>query len=287
MIHTALKKLNIRKGIWVSFIATLAVTALCFTFLAWAPPNAKDLRQSDVRVLPKPVFSRGEKLEYRVHYGFFNAGEATIKVHDNYYELGERPCYKMEVLGRSVGAFDRIIRIRDTWGTFMDTGAYKPRMAYRYVEENKYRLKEVVTFDYVKRIAKVDVKDRRDTAYRIPDPVHDIVSGYYFLRQIDYSKVKPGEVLNIDAFFENSNYQFRLRLIGRETIKTKFGKVKCIVLSPIMPKNGLFDGENSIRLWMSDDAIRIPVKVRAELFVGAVELDITSYQGTKVGLGSS
>ena len=54
-----------------------------------------------------------------------------------------------------------------------------------------------------------------------------------------------------------------------------------------MPKNGLFDGENSIRLWMSDDAIRIPVKVRAELFVGAVELDITSYQGTKVGLGSS
>jgi len=104
------------------------------------------------------------------------------------------------------------------------------------------------------------------------------------LRQVDYDSYKPGEVIVIDAFFDNKLYKFRVRYVGRENLKTKFGRVRSIVISPVMPSNGLFDGENSIRLWMSDDKNRIPLKVSAELFVGAVELDLKGYDGTRSNL---
>ena len=44
-----------------------------------------------------------------------------------------------------------------------------------------------------------------------------------------------------------------------------------------MPENSLFDGENSIRVWISDDINKVPLKIKANMFVGAVEVDIESF----------
>ena len=48
-----------------------------------------------------------------------------------------------------------------------------------------------------------------------------------------------------------------------------------------MPSNGLFDGENAIKLWLSDDRNRVALKIQAEMFVGAVEIDLKHYQGLR------
>ena len=48
-----------------------------------------------------------------------------------------------------------------------------------------------------------------------------------------------------------------------------------------MPKNSLFDGENSIKFWLSADQYKIPLKIKADMFVGAVEIDITNYKPAK------
>jgi hypothetical protein len=222
-----------------------------------------------------------------VHYGFITAGEATLSVANRIHEQNERPCYKVDVHGRSVGAFTRIVKIRDTWGTYLDTAYMKPHRATRDMQENKYRLQEDLIFDYNKRLVRVKRDERRDTTYRIPNPIYDIVSGYYFLRQVDFKSLQEGTVITMDAFFDNQQYKFKVRFVGKERIKTKFGKVPCIVISPIMPDNSFFDGENAIRLWMSDDANRVPVRCSAELAVGSVDLDLTEYQGTRTSIATN
>jgi len=135
---------------------------------------------SQTRLLELPVFKQGERLQYRVHYGFINAGEATLSIHKQLWEVADRACYRVEINGRSSSAFDKFVKIRNVWGTYIDTGAYKPILAYRDIQENKYRLKEDVKFDYQRDQAIVQRKDTRDTTYKITDPVQDIVSGYYF-----------------------------------------------------------------------------------------------------------
>jgi len=73
---------------------------------------------------------------------------------------------------------------------------------------------------------------------------------------------------------------------SKETIRTKVGKVRTIVLVPVMPKNKIFDGENSVSAWFSDDKNRIPVKISAELFIGSASVELIDYSGLRSRLNT-
>lgn len=230
----------------------------------------------------KEVFNKGEKIFYRVHYGFITAGEAEMRVNPDLYKLNNRICYKLEVAGKTTGAFDKVLRIRDTWGSYMDTSTAKPQKSYRFIEEGRYRRLEEVYFNYETKTARVDWSlENKSFEVNIPDPIHDLVGGYFWLRMLDYDKMKVGEIITVNGHLEKDTYPLKVRYVGREKVKTQMGKIDAILLSPIMPKNGLFDGENSIKFYISADQNRVPVLIRAELFLGAVEVDIKGYQNLK------
>jgi len=71
---------------------------------------------------------------------------------------------------------------------------------------------------------------------------------------------------------------------GRETVKTKVGKIPCHLLMPVMPKNELFDGTNSISVWISADKNKIPVKFSAKMFVGHTGIELISFRKLRHGL---
>ena len=111
--------------------------------------------------------------------------------------------------------------------------------------------------------------------------MQDLVSGYFYLRTVDYGRLRIGDTIKVSAFLEDKTYDFRIKYLGKEKIDTKFGTINAIKLSPIMPSNGLFNGENSIKLWLSDDRNKVALKIEAEMFVGSVEIDLKHYQGLR------
>jgi hypothetical protein len=235
------------------------------------------------RALKNNNFRKGEKMTFRLHYGLFNAGEAIFEVSPDLYKVNSRVCYKITVFGRSTGAFDMMMRIRDTWGTYMDTSALLTQRSYRDVEENNYRLKEYINYFPLDGIARVERHHKGEfhEEYKIPTNIQDIVSGFYFLRTLDYSRMKKGDIISVDAFFEKDLYDFKVKYNGTETVKTRFGKINAIELVPILPDNQLFEGGNAISCWISNDENRMPLKVKARMVVGAVEIDLESYAGLK------
>jgi hypothetical protein len=234
------------------------------------------------------TFGPGEELRYKVHYGFVNAATARMVIADEVQFVNGKPCYKIDVFGESTGMFDVFLRIRDNWGTFMDTTSVMPQRAYRHIEEGKYRKHEIIDFDHRDQEAHVKVfsnskqKWKPVEKFSIPDRVQDLVSGYYYLRTIDFKSKKNGDIIKLNAFFDKEVYDFSIKIVGREEVKTKLGVIRAIVLSPIMPENSLFDGENSVRVWISDDINKVPLKIKANMFVGAVEVDIESFSKGKV-----
>ena len=245
---------------------------------------------STYREVENHSFDFGEKLEYRVHYGMINAAVASMEISDQVVYRNGRPCYQVDVWGRSVGLFDLITRINDNWGTYIDTAAIIPHGFYRILEEGRYRKFEYVDFDHKKQEAITTILDKKTKEPRekiitsIPENVQDMVSGYYYIRTLDFSKINAGEVISIDAFFDEEQYDFKVRYLGKETLRTKLGKFRSVVLQPLLPKNGLFTGEDAIKIWISDDANKIPLKVKASMFVGAVEIDIKSISGARNGV---
>lgn len=239
----------------------------------------------DIKIhLDNDSYGPGEHLEYRVHYGLLNAGTAVMKVDKSLYKVNGRSCYQVNVEGRTTGTMDVFMKIRDNWRSYIDTEKLIPQKFYRNIREGSYTKIETTTFDHKngKVFLEVNRKGKESSGtYDVPKGVQDMVSGYYYLRLLDYGSMKLGDTVTIPAFFEDELYDFRVRFLGREVVDTKLGEIMAVKLVPIMPEQDLFKGEEAIQMFISDDPNHIPLKVRAEMFVGAVELDITEARGLR------
>lgn len=229
----------------------------------------------------KATYSPGEEIQYRVHYGFFTAGEAFMRLSDKFYRVNGRPCFRSEIIGNSIGAFDHIVRIRDVWGSYFDTAYFMPQKSFRSIAENNYRKREEVYFDYNRNIATIKVENSEDQTVGIHNTIQDMVSGYYFLRLQEYGSLKKNDTIRMKGIFEDKTYDFNIIYLGKTEVKTKFGKAKAFLISPLMPSNSLFRGKHPIKMWISDDQNRIPLKIEAELMLGSLDMDIKDYRNLK------
>jgi len=257
------------------FFPVLLVLLVAFGFAVSGFESRDTMRR-----LENDSFTSGEKLEYKVHYGLINAAEAVIDIDNDIQTINNRPCYKVNVFGKTTGSFDFFLRVRDTWRSYIDTVSIVPQRFHRNIEEGKYRKKENIMFDHYKNLATVEGKKETNT-YKVPDNVQDIVSGIYYLRTLDYDKRKVGEPIRIQGFFDEEVFDFTVTYRGKTTVETKAGNIKAIRLVPKMPKNKLFDGEDAISVYLSDDKNKIPVLIQAEMFVGSVKVDLYKYKGLK------
>jgi hypothetical protein len=236
------------------------------------------------RPVPKdyePAFVTGEEISYRVHYGFLSAGEAFMRITDKFYLVNQKVCYRAEIIGNTTGAFDRIIRIRDVWGSYFDSVEFRPQKSFRSIQENKYRRREETYYDYKRKIARVQAENDTPEVFSIVPEIQDMVSGYYFLRLQNFENLRPRDTLRMNGVFEDKTYKFKIVYLGKATVKTKLGRANAFLISPVMPENTLFKGRNPVKIWISDDPNHIPLKVEAELLVGSVDLDITGYRNLK------
>ena len=124
-----------------------------------------------------------------------------------------------------------------------------------------------------------DKKKKATSEHPINENVQDLISAFYYLRNFyDTSNIKTGEAIELNMFFDQENYLFKLRFLGRETIDTAFGKVRCLKLRPLVQSGRVFSEQESVTLWVSDDANKIPVKMRADLRVGSIDCDLENFK---------
>ena len=243
--------------------------------------------ENDYRQIQNNSFNVGEKLEYRVHLGFLSGAYATIDIGETIYTINERPCFRINIHGRTAGVIDLFYKVRDTWGSYLDTAAIVPQRFYRYIRENKYRKNEIVDFDHfndsvtVARLDKKTMKLKEKVNFPISNNAQDLVSGAFYLRTMDLNKKKRGDMIYIKGFFDDESYNIKIKYLGTEKLKTKVGTFETHVMAPMLPENKLFRGKEAIKLWLSKDNNKIPLKIQAEMFVGAVEIDIKSYENLR------
>jgi Protein of unknown function (DUF3108) len=242
------------------------------------------------KVLPitkNTSFGKGEELEYRVSFGFFTVGKAITRIDQRIYNINAKPCYKIDAWGETSDWISWVTRVKDNWGAYLDTTTLNSQVAYRKIREGRYKKDEITNYDHNEGTAEVKVLNQKSgvyektESYTIPKNAKDLVAGFMLLRIIDFTKVHSGDTLSIAGFYEDTAYNLRIMHMGKEVIQTKIGKIPCHKLVPIMPDNKLFDGENSITVWISDDGNKVPVKIQASMFIGHTGLELASFKGLR------
>lgn len=221
----------------------------------------------------------GEFLKYRIHLGFINAAEATIKTNFSQVQVNQIPSRKVEIEGRTKGLLHYISPLVDYWSASLDVSTLLPIKTELKKIEGKYRKEENVYFNTENNTAKIYSKQNEpnEKTVSIPKGTVDLIGGYYYLRNKVLSDMKIGQKLSAKIFVEGTIYEVWFIVKDFEKIDTKFGKRNCIRTSLVMPKNNLFEDKDAIRLWISQDVYQIPIKMEVSLKIGFLGIDLEEY----------
>jgi Protein of unknown function (DUF3108) len=235
--------------------------------------------QSDYRTIPNTSFLPGENYEFKIKYGFLTIGEANVDVDSKIYNVSGRACYKISVLGKTAG-MTTLFKVRNNYVSYIDTAAFVPHKFLYSARENNYRRDQSIDFNHNKNEVIKTEKEEKKT-FKIPKNCLDVVSGYYFLRTVDFSKYNLGGTFTAPLFFDEDMYSMKVKYSGKGTVNSRFGKIKVLKLNPVLPNNKLFKGENAIRIWVSDDANRIPLKIEVDFSFGTIDMDLKTAKGMR------
>ncbi|MFM7218130.1 MAG: DUF3108 domain-containing protein [Bacteroidota bacterium] len=229
--------------------------------------------QASLRSISNDAFRPGEKLSYRVHYGFIDAGTAQLEVASNTTKIGPRECYHVIGTGRSVGAFDWFFKVRDRYESFVDVEALVPWLFLRNISEGGYEKTQKVIFSqYLDSVAS------EKKTISVPDNTQDLISAFYYARTIDFSSATTGQVFPITGYLDDETIPLSIRFIGRENIQTRFGTFRCIKLRPMLQEGRVFKENEDMTVWISDDKNKIPIRVQTDILVGSIKMDITGFE---------
>ncbi|HNK83655.1 MAG TPA: DUF3108 domain-containing protein, partial [Flavobacteriales bacterium] len=71
----------------------------------------------------------------------------------------------------------------------------------------------------------------------------------------------------------------KMRFIGRETIKIRNGKYRCLKFQPMVQKGRIFKSNDDLNVWISDDPNHVPILVQAKILVGSIKMELSGYEG--------
>ena len=226
-------------------------------------------------------FQEEEWFQLRLHYGIFNASYATFTLKRD--TIKERPVFHAIGFGETTGLARWFFKVEDYYESYFDEKTGAPYKFIRNINEGGYTKNIEIDFDHEQKTASVlDKKKKETNDFSIESNVHDLVSCFYFLRNY-YPKngLAVNEAFDINMFFDNENYVFRLKYLGKETIESKFGKVNCLKFRPVVQSGRVFKEQESVTLWISDDNNRLPIRLQADILIGSIKADLERFKNLK------
>jgi hypothetical protein len=230
------------------------------------------------------AFGVGEWFKFRIHYGFVNAGYATLEVKEAV--LHNEKVFHLIGKGQTTGISRFFFKVDDLYESYIDEKTFVPYQFLRKINEGGYtKNQEGFFIPQQNKISVKDYKHKTEKTFAIPKNTQDILSAFYYLRNFaTIDEIKPGEYVAIDMFFDDETTKFKLKFIGRENIKTKFGTVASMIFKPYVFSGRVFKEQESVTVWISDDDNKIPLRIQADLLVGSIKADLESYKGVRFPL---
>jgi len=251
---TAMKKLSVASLLWL--VVTGASTP------------------DDFCGISNTTFSSGEVIDFKVFYSvigiYVDAGDARFTVDRE--QLNGKPVYHIVGVGNSNPRYDWIFKVRDKYQSYIDTSTLRPYRFIRNVYEGGYTIFEDVAFD-----PKANIAESKKGRYSVPPCVQDVLSAIYYARNIDFDRYKPGDKIPFSMFIDNEVYNLFIRYLGKEVVKTRYGRYNAIKFRPLLIKGTLFEGGEKMTVWVSDDRNHVPLRIESPITVGSVKVDMKGY----------
>lgn len=259
------------KKLGLAFLALTAILASHANEIGLEDGNGK----VDFKKVENSAFKPGEKLIYRLSYGIFDAGEATLTVDETDKEVRGRKLWRVRGIGRTISAFEWFYKVNDRYESYMDAEGMFPWLFVRRVDEGGYKINQDYTF--YQHQNKVDNGEGKK--FDVPNMVQDMISSFYYARTLDFSQAKKGDRYLVNIFLDDELYPTEIKYLGKEIVKTRTGKYRCHKFAPVVQEGRVFNSEEDLTVWITDDGNKIPIMAKANIKVGSMKMHLVDWAG--------
>lgn len=246
------------------------IKRICFTFI--------------VLIVSANIFSQSIPTEKFVFVGSYNMKGlmtqfAQITIQSKPVKTSKKTYVHYSLTATTLSKWDSFFKIRDLYESYIDPVTNKPSLYKRNILEGNYKKTEHYVFSNAKisststRLGSPEVKK----TYSIRPSTNDIITTFYRLRKIDFSKLKPNQIISLMIVFDDKEFPATVKYLGKETLKNlgNLGTKECYKLSIGANTNAL-RGKDKNLFWLTADAKKIPVFIQFSIPVGTGQVKLTS-----------
>jgi hypothetical protein len=204
----------------------------------------------------EPLLIDGEQLKFEILYGSIPAGHAWLEVKGETSHDGE--VFRITSTALSNDVISLFFRVEDRIESVVDAATFEPRYFEKRLNEGPFRKHEQAYYGGgLVRLGDKDVDIEPGTM--------DILSALYYVRG---QELRVGEAVSVKTFDGGRCYDARVRVLRKETVRTGDREYDCVVVEPELVE-GPFAKTGRILIWLTDDALRLPVMMKSEVKIGS------------------
>jgi hypothetical protein len=121
------------------------------------------------------------------------------------------------------------------------------------------------------------VSTHKGDTFKIPPVSQDMLSSFYFARTLDFTNAKKGDIFTIPTFVDEEEYPLQIKYLGKENLKSRTGTYRCLKFVPVVQEGRIFEKEEDMTVWITDDENKIPILAKAKVLVGSIKMELVEY----------
>ncbi|GAB4236094.1 MAG: hypothetical protein Tsb0034_10540 [Ekhidna sp.] len=229
----------------------------------------------------KYPFKPGERLVYKMNFGWFNVGEAEMWLDPELHYQNSKPHYNLQFHAKTASWFKVFSKLEICMESLIQADNLQPYKSHRDLE-GKNRIDIRHDFfkygDSIKVNAYIEDIDqwRYHTFPNGNVPIRDALSTYLWLRSKRGRELeKP---IELRTFFTNDLYEFSMRPKGRTTYKYGGDKIAAREFELVFPEGEYFDKGKTGKVILTDDERMLPLKLEIDMSVGSFKFQLESVE---------
>ncbi|MBL7931108.1 MAG: DUF3108 domain-containing protein [Bacteroidia bacterium] len=234
------------------------------------------------------AFGYGEELNYQVVYNWglvwIESAHTTFRTERSQFK-GKRT-YLLSGKGGTYPKYDWFFKVRDVFVAQLDSVSFRPLKFQADIHEGNKNDKHTYLFNDANHraftiINRGDKPVAIDTVKTSPCTI-DVLTAIYYARNIDYSKCKPNDTVNVMLLLDGKIYSTYIRYLGKEKYTSKeLGTYNCIKFSPRLVEGSIFKKGEEMIVWVTDDDNKVPLYIETPIIVGTIKVRLVSYKGLR------
>ena len=214
-----------------------------------------------------PLSFSGEVLHYSAGFRFFPAGRAELSfVSDS---LNGEQVYILSTSIKTNSFLDKFYEVRDEITAWLNPESFSLLKTIQNIREGSYHR------DHEAIIQGDSLALWGDQSKKLPGKVYEPVAFIYYLRS---QNLQLGDSYQFYSYSRKKIREVVVHITGSETVKVAAGTFSCLKVEPVSNDGKpLLKNNGEMRVWLSDDNLKLPVKIEMKTNIGNLIMKLKDY----------